>query len=163
MNFPLFDETTAPQTARPLLTQTKKEFKMIPNLEKTMALAPVLLETYATGWNLFNHTSLSPIERQVVYQTANFENECNYCVPWHTLLSRQVKMSPEDIEALRTGAKLSNERHEGLRCFTQSLIRTQGKIAQAELDAFLAVGYSSQQALEVILGIAIKTMSNYSY
>lgn len=42
------------------------------------------------------------------------------------------------------------------------MIRTQNKIAQAELDAFLAVGYSPQQALEVVLGIAIKTMSNYT-
>ena len=160
--FPLFDETTAPEESASLLAQTRQEFKMIPNLERTMALAPALLESYVTAWGLFNNTSLSPIERQIVYQTANFENECNYCVPWHTLLSKQAKMSPQDVEALRTGAKLSNERYEALRLFTQSLIRVQGKVAQAELDAFLAVGYSPQQALEVILGIAIKTMSNYT-
>ena len=35
-------------------------------------------------------------------------------------------MTQEDIEALRTGAKLSNSRHEELRRFTQSLIRTKG-------------------------------------
>ena len=61
---------------------------MIPNLEKTMASAPTLLESYATCWSLFQNTSLSPVERQIVYQTANFENECDYCVPWHTLLSK---------------------------------------------------------------------------
>lgn len=160
--FPLFDETTAPEESRSLLAQTREEFKMIPNLERTMALAPTLLESYTTAWGLFNNTSLSPIERQIVYQTANFENECNYCVPWHTLLSKQAKMSPQNIEALRTGAKLLNERYEALRLFTQSLIRTRGKIVQAELDALLAAGYSSQQALEVVLGIAIKTMSNYT-
>ncbi len=97
-----------------------------------------------------------------VYQTANFENECDYCVPWHTLLSKQVKMPPEDIEALRTGAKLANSRHEELRRFTRALIRSQGKIVEADLDAFLAAGYTPQQALEVVLGIAIKTMSNYT-
>ena len=160
--FPLFDETTAPKEARPTLAKTKEEFKMIPNLEKTIALAPTLLESYTTCWSLFQNTSLSPIERQIVYQTANFENECDYCVPWHTLLSKQVKMLKEDIEALRSGAKLSSSRYEELRRFTQSLIRSQGKIVRADLDAFYRSGYSPQQALEVVLGIAIKTMSNYT-
>ena len=160
--FPLFDETTAPKTTRPILAKTKEEFKRIPNLEKTMALAPALLESYTTCWSLFQNTSLSPIERQIVYQTANFENECDYCVPWHTLLSKQVKMSKEDIEALRTGAKLSNSRYEELRRFTQCLIRSHGQVVQSDLDAFIRAGYSPQQALEVVLGIAIKTMSNYT-
>ncbi|WP_019505838.1 carboxymuconolactone decarboxylase family protein [Pleurocapsa sp. PCC 7319] len=160
--FPLFDETTAPETARPILAKIKEEFKMIPNLEKTMALAPTLLESYATCWSLFQNTSLSPVERQIVYQTANFENECDYCVPWHTLLSKQARMAQEDIEALRTGAKLSNTRHEELRRFTQSLISSKGKVVQSDLDTFYQAGYTAQQALEVILGIAIKTMSNYT-
>ncbi|MCA0928021.1 carboxymuconolactone decarboxylase family protein [Ruegeria profundi] len=29
-------------------------------------------------------------ERQVVYLTANLTNECNYCVPWHTILAEQA-------------------------------------------------------------------------
>lgn len=162
MIFPLFDDKTAPEKARPILNKTKEEFKMIPNLERTMALAPALLESYVTCWDLFNNTSLSPIERQIVYQTANFENECDYCVPWHTLLSKQAKMPPEDIEALRNGAKLSNNRYEALRIFTRSLIRTRGKIVRSELNAFVESGYTTEQALEVVLGIAIKTMSNYT-
>ena len=160
--FPLFDEATAPEAARPILIKTRKEFRMIPNLERTMALAPTLLESYATCWNLYGNTSLSPVERQIVYQTANLENECDYCVPWHTLLSKQAKMPQQDIEALRTGASLSDSRHEELRRFTQSLIRSKGKIVRADLDAFYRAGYNSQQALEVVLGIAIKTMSNYT-
>ena len=160
--FPLFDENNAPETARPILAKTKEEFKIIPNLERTMALAPTLLEAYTTCWSLFQQTSLSAIECQIVYQTANFENECDYCVPWHTLLAKQAKMSPADIEALRTGAKLSDSRHEELRRFTQSLIRSQGKVVQANLDTFYQAGYTPQQALEVVLGIAIKTMSNYT-
>ncbi|MGF1588067.1 MAG: hypothetical protein ACFCU7_02295 [Pleurocapsa sp.] len=31
-----------------------------------------------------------------------------------------------------------------------------------QIDAFYQVGYTPQQALEVVLGIAIKTMSNYT-
>jgi len=86
--FKMFDEINGPDGAREILEKTKAEFKMIPNLERTMAGAPALLEAYSTTWNIFKTTTLSEVEQQIVYQTANFENECNYCVPWHTLLSR---------------------------------------------------------------------------
>ena len=33
---------------------------------------------------------------------------------------------------------------------------------QADLDAFYEAGYTSRHALEVVLGIAIKVMSNYT-
>lgn len=160
--FPVHDETTAPEASKPLLEQAKKNLGTIPNLEKVMAESPALLEGYVRLWELFDTTSLSLIERQVVYQTANFENQCEYCVPWHTKLSQLAGMPPNEIEALRCGAELSNPKLEALRRFTQSLILNRGKIVEAELKAFFRAGYCAQQALEVILGIAVKTMSNYT-
>jgi uncharacterized peroxidase-related enzyme len=160
--FQIHTETTAPEPSKPLLEQAKKNLGMIPNLERVMAESPALLEGYVHLWELFDTTSLSPIERQVVYQTANFENQCEYCVPWHTKLAQIAGMAPNEIEALRQGAELEDPRLESLRQFTKSLILNRGKIAETELKAFFAVGYSAQQALEVILGIAVKTMSNYT-
>lgn len=160
--FPLFDEDTAPIPSRSLLEETKKTFRMIPNLERTMAGSPSLLSTYVSAWALFSETSLTEIEQQIVYQTVNFENECDYCVPWHTYLSKSVGMEQEDVEALRAGSRLSGERNEALRLFTQALVRLNGNIAQADLDAFFEAGFSPQQALDVVLGISIKVMSNYT-
>ncbi|WP_225225665.1 carboxymuconolactone decarboxylase family protein [Komarekiella delphini-convector] len=160
--FPIHDATTAPEASKPLLEQAKKNFGMIPNLERVMAESPALLEGYVHLWELFDTTSLSPIERQVVYQTANFQNQCEYCIPWHTKLSQLAGMAPNEIEALRQGTELADSKLEALRQFTKSLILNRGKIVEAELKAFFSVGYSSQQALEVILGIAVKTMSNYT-
>ena len=49
MNFPLHDETTAPEAAREHLEATRRSFGMIPNLERVMANAPALLATYSFG------------------------------------------------------------------------------------------------------------------
>lgn len=160
--FPIHTETTAPEESKLLLEQSKKNLGIIPNLERVMAESPALLEGYVHLWELFDTTSLSPIERQVVYQTANFENQCEYCVPWHTKLSQIAGIPADEVEALRRGTKLADRKLEALRQFTRSLILNRGKIAEAELNAFFAEGYSAQQALEVILGIAVKTMSNYT-
>ena len=162
MNFPLHDETTAPEAGREGLAATRKNFGMIPNLEKVMASAPPLLKGYAALWDLFDETTLSPIEQQIVYLTANYENECDYCMPWHTLLAKKVRMDARSIEALRTGARLPDQKLEALRTFARTLIANRGKVSQAELDAFFAVGYTEVQAMEVILGLAVKLMSNYT-
>lgn len=142
--FQIHNETTAPEASKPLLEQAKKNLGMIPNLERVMAESPALLEGYVHLWELFNTTSLSPTECQVVYQTANFENQCEYCVPWHTRLSQLAGMAPNEIEALRQGAELADPKLEALRQFTKSLILNRGKIAEAELKAFFVVGYSAQ-------------------
>ncbi len=160
--FPLHDEDTAPDAAREALATTKQNFGMIPNLERVMATAPALLAAYSASWDLFDTTSLTPVERQIVYQTANFENECDYCVPWHTFLARQAKMASEGVEALRTNAPLSDPKFEALRQFTKKLIHTRGKVVETDLELFFEAGYAPQQALEVILGLAIKTMSNFT-
>ncbi len=162
MNFPLHDETTAPEGARAALVETKKNFGMIPNLAKIMATAPPLLSGYSALWDLFDQTTLSPIERQVVYLTANYENECDYCVPWHSLLAKKAGMDGRSIEALRSGAPLPDHKLDALRTFARSLIANRGKASQAELNEFFSVGYTEVQAMEVILGLAVKVMSNYT-
>ncbi len=160
--FPLHDESSAPRAARDALAATKRNFGMIPNLERVMAGAPALLAAYSAAWDLFDTTSLTPIERQVIYQTANFENECDYCVPWHTYLAKQARMAPEDVEALRTGARLSDPKLEAVRTLTRQLLHNRGKISQADLALFFEAGYEARQALEIVLGLAVKTMSNYT-
>lgn len=162
MNFPLLDETTAPEGALEALATTKKNFGMIPNVEKVMALVPQLLSGYAYMWDAFDTTTLSPIERQVVFMTANFENECNYCIPWHTVLAKKAGISKDNIEALRSGAPLNDSKLEALRTFTRTLIANRGKASTGELQVFFDAGYNDVQALEVILGLAIKLISNYT-
>ena len=162
MNFPLLDESTASQDAQEALAPTRKNFGMIPNVEKVMALVPQLLSGYAHMWDLFETTTFTAIERQVVYMTANFENECNYCVPWHSMLAKKAGMEPSEVDALRSGAPLADPKLEALRGFTRSLIANRGKVSMADLQVFFGYGYSDVQALEVILGLAIKLISNYT-
>ena len=162
MTFKLLDEESAPVAAKEGLAATRKNFGMIPNLERVMASAPPLLKGYAALWDLFDETTLSPIERQVVYLTANFENECDYCVPWHSLLADRAGMELGDLEALRNGGDLPTKKLNALSSFARGLIANRGKVSEAQLQAFFDAGYTDQQALEVILGLAVKTMSNFT-
>lgn len=159
-HFPLHDETSAPEPARDTLALVRADFGMIPNLERVMASAPALLKAYASAWALYESVSLTPAERQVVYMTANVENHCAYCVAWHSLLAERAGLSADAIERLRQGADLTDARLAALQRFTRAMIHTRGNPLRADLDAFLHAGFEPHQALEVVLGLAIKTMSN---
>ena len=65
------------------------------------------------------------------------------------------------IAALREARPLPNARHEALRRFTLQIVRDRGKVSDADVEAFLAAGYSKRQVLDVILGVSQKVMSNY--
>lgn len=159
--FPLLGLETAPADSVPLLEEVIADFGMIPHLERVLAAAPPVLEGYVRLWSLFDRTTLSPIERQVVYQTANVENHCTYCVPWHTLLSQRAGMAPEAIAALRESSPIDDAKLEALRLFTRDLILHRGHPPESSWEAFQAAGYGPVEAMEVVLGLATKTISNY--
>lgn len=71
-------------------------------------------------------------------------------------------MDAQAITALRNGARIDDARLEALRTFARALVVERGNIAQAQLDAFLGAGYTPENALEVVLGLAVKVMSNYT-
>lgn len=160
--FPIFNEKSAPTESQPILSDVKKDFGMIPNLEGVMAKSPCLLKSYALTWSIFQKSIFDDVEQQVIYMTINFENNCEYCIPWHTKLSELAGMAAEDINHLRCGESLSHTKLEALHQFTKTMVRTRGSITPADLTGFFSAGYTEQHALEVVLGIAIKTMSNFT-
>lgn len=159
--FTLHDESTAPTASAPLLEKSRQGYGMIPNLHAVMAEAPGLLEGYQKLHELFSNTSFDADEKTVVWQTINVEHNCTYCVPAHTAIAKNMNASEGVNEALRDGTPLPNERLEALRDFTLKVTRQRGDVSQADIDAFLAAGFTQRQIQEVILGLSQKVMSNY--
>lgn len=109
----------------------------------------------------FSASSFSNEEKIVVWQSINVENECHYCVPAHTLMAKAMKVSDEVTDALRDETQLPNAKLEALRTFTLILVRNRGHASDAQISSFLAAGYTHKNILELVLGIAQKTISNY--
>lgn len=160
-DFTLHDESTAPEASKALLEGSKKAFGMIPNLHRAMAESPELLDAYKHLHTLFLNTSFTPTEQNVVWLTINVEHACHYCVPAHTAIAHSMQVDPEVIEALRQARPLSDAKLDALRVFTLELLRQRGDVSSEQLATFLDAGYSRQQVLEVLLGVAQKVMSNY--
>ncbi|MBD1589932.1 carboxymuconolactone decarboxylase family protein [Pseudomonas typographi] len=160
--FQTYTADNAPAASRPDLVATQRAFGFVPNLQAHMAESPALLAGYSALWELFSKSTLTPHEQQVVYLTSNFENNCHYCMAGHSALAKMIEMDAQVLAALRAGTPLPDVKLEALHRFTTLVVRERGFVADAQVDAFLAAGYTRQNVLEVILGVATKVMSNYT-
>jgi uncharacterized peroxidase-related enzyme len=153
---------TAPSTSARQLEQIQKNFGFIPNLAGVLAEAPAALESYFSLGALFDKTSLSKTERQVVLLAVSRENRCHYCMAAHSVSARKQSVPEPVIDSIRNDDRIGDAKLEALRRFTTAMVRKRGMLNQKDLEAFFGAGYSRAHVLEVVLGVAMKTISNYT-
>ena len=70
---------------------------------------------------------------------------------------------PNDVvESVRAGDLVANARLQALHAFTRVVVKRRGWAADDDVQAFLDAGYTKRHVLEVILGVGLKTLSNFT-
>ena len=161
--FKIHSIQTAPTAAQPLLEGSLKKYGFVPNLHGGLAEAPTALQAYIELTALFDQTSLSPTERQIVLLVVSTENHCTYCVAAHSIIAKHmVKADPAIVDAIRHLQPLPDPKLDALASFTRSVVKNRGVVCGQAFDKFITAGYSRAQVLEVVLGVTFKTLSNYA-
>ncbi len=153
-------ETAVPPSAE-ILANAEKTFGFIPNLLAVMAESPATVKAYLALGKIFDETSFTPTERQVVILTASRYNECRYCMAAHSVVAGMQNIPGDVIDAIRNDQPLKDSRLETLRSTVTTAIEQRGWLSEENQDAFFSAGYTREQLFEVILGISYKTLSNY--
>lgn len=80
---------------------------------------------------------------------------------WSPAMSAEYQLSllPRSI---RDGSEIPDAKLAALSTFARVMVTTRGLPARRDVDTFLSAGFSERQVLEIILAIAVKTLSNYS-
>lgn len=161
IQFDVHTRESAPEASVELLRQAEAAFGFIPNLLGVLAASPAALEGYLALGRIFDQSSLSAIERQIVILTVSRFNECHYCVAAHSMIAGMQNVPAQAIHAIRADEPILDERLQALRKFTLAAVEKQGWIPGREMAEFLSAGFTRVQVLDVILGISFKTLSNY--
>ncbi len=161
-NFPRFDETSAPCAAREPLAQSKRAFGAIPEPLARYASSPLMLAAALGGLDAFEKSSLSPLEREVLAMTMGRANGCKFCLNLHRRLLAAQKAPPELTLALEGGQPLRDSRLEALRGFVLALLHSRGDVSPEAWSAFREAGYSHEQALEVVVGVSVYTLTTFA-
>jgi uncharacterized peroxidase-related enzyme len=162
MEFDVLQPENAPEAARTELEKVKEQYGFVPNFFGVMANAPPALIAYRTLNRLFDETTLLPLERQVVILACSVANRCEYCVSAHSAAARSQNVPAEIVDAIREEQSLSDRRLEALCLLTTQIVAQRGWPKEEAIDEFLAAGFAPHQVLEVLLGVAMKTLSNYT-
>jgi len=156
---------TAPEGAKARVEAALNANGFIPNLIGVLANAPEALAFYQEVGKLNGANSLTPGEVEVVQIIAARTNECGFCVAGHTKLATLKKLlSEQAIKASRAvdSAAFDDAKLAALSDFTQAVMAKKGAVSDAELQAFLDAGYNKQQSVEVVMGVALATLCNYT-
>lgn len=162
MSFKVHTIESAPAGSKKHLEKAKENFGFLPNIMGVFAESPQALQAYLKLDELMNETSFTPVETQVVLMTISSENDCEYCMAAHSTAAKGTDMNDDVLEALRNKQPLPDKKLEVLRQYTLGIMRNGGHPEEDTIDKFLEVGYAQQQALEIVLATAMKTLSNYT-
>ncbi len=154
---------TAPEANREILNKVAAGMGFVPNMFALMANSEAVLQGYVALDSKFELSGFTPFERQAIFLATSQENECHYCVPAHsTVMLDLMKADPEKVRALRNHEPTGDAKLDALVALTRELVRNRGEADSATIRRFLDAGYQPVQVMEILVGLAMKTITNYS-
>jgi AhpD family alkylhydroperoxidase len=161
-SYPVHTIDSAPDASRQPLRKLAAGVGFLPNLAAAMAESPELLRGFLAVREIYQRGTFTPGEIQVLSLTAAYENDCAWCVAFHTAVALGEGVSRESVDALRAGTSPAEPRLAALSAFARAMLRERGAVEEADLERFLAAGFTRAQALEVVLGMAFSLMANFA-
>lgn len=159
--YPLHGIEDGPEESRPILEAVQQNYGFLPNLIQVFAASPSAAAAYIDLGQKFSETSLSSIEQNVLLIAVSETNSCDYCLAAHTAVATGAMVPPEYISALREGRPIEDAKLQAFRVFVQEVVETRGRPREETQSAFFEAGYSKKNVIEVMLGVTMKTLSNY--
>ncbi|MBC7578748.1 MAG: carboxymuconolactone decarboxylase family protein [Tardiphaga sp.] len=151
----------APEAARPLLEAVKQQMGSVPNLFRVVANSPAALEGYLGLNGALAKGRLDARTRQRIAVAVAEINGCGYCLSAHTYIGKNIaKLDDAELTANRSGASNDPKADAAVR-FAAQVVVARGHVSDAELAAVKVAGYDDAQIVEIVLHVALNTLTNY--
>ncbi|MEK7724298.1 MAG: carboxymuconolactone decarboxylase family protein, partial [Acidobacteriota bacterium] len=160
--FAVYNLETAPEDSKPVLEKLKASVGAIPNLAGMMSGSPQLIEAFVNIREIWQKTSFTPLEREVVAATNAVTNECTYCVAIHSTFALKEGLESSELDLIRAGQSPVEPRLKALSDFSRKVMFNRGNISESDLEAFLTADFTKEQALELLVGAANSVLANFT-
>lgn len=131
------------------------------NLQRTLAEAPAALAGFEALREAFAASSLTPLEREVVYAAVAKANQCHYCTA-HAGAFDAGDEAAAAVAAIHAERPLGDRRLQTLRRFAVLVARERGWVPGDAIEDLLGEGFTRENVLDVVCGVALVTMSSYT-
>ncbi len=154
------DPTTATGKAKDLLAQVQKKLGITPNLMRTLAQSPAVLEAYLAFSGALAGGALSARLREQIALAVAQANQCEYCLSAHTAIGKLVGLNENDLAASRQ-SKSADPKTEAALQFAQAIVVRRGELDDAEVQRVRQAGFSEGEIAEIIANVSLNIFTNY--
>jgi uncharacterized peroxidase-related enzyme len=159
ITIPTVEQTLA--ATLPLLDAVKKQLGVVPNLMKLVGNSPAALEGYLSLNGALSKGALDAKTRERIALAIAEFNGCSYCLSAHTYLGKNVA-KPDDAEiAANRNGNSSDPKAAAAVHFAARVALERGHVSDADLNAVKAAGYNQAEIVEIVLHVALNTLTNY--
>lgn len=153
---------TAPEASRNALQKLQANFGLIPNLAATMAESPTLVNGFVGALVNFLSGTFCAAERQVLLLTNAVTNRSAWAVSFHSTAALREGVDNAIVQSIRDGRVVDHARFSALSMLSRKSIENRGHLTETDITSFTDAGFSRDQVLEVLAGIAVSTMANFA-
>ena len=143
-----------------LLDSVSQKLGMVPNMMRTMANAPAVLEGYLQLSGSLSHGTLSAKVREQIALTVAQANDCNYCLAAHSAIGKMAGLTTDQIRNSRLGTA-NDPKTESLIQFAQKVVEKRGQISDDDLIQVRQAGFDDGAIAEVVASVALDIFTNY--
>jgi uncharacterized peroxidase-related enzyme len=154
------DTDTATGRTKQLLDPVQRALGFVPNLMRTMAVSPAVLEGYLGLSGALAGGALAPRVREQIALAVGEANGCQYCVSAHTAIGTRLGVPPAELEASRDAAS-SDPKVEAALVFARTLVEQRGDISDADVSRVREAGWSDPEVAEIVAHVALNVFTNY--
>jgi uncharacterized peroxidase-related enzyme len=150
-----------PASSLPLLAAVQKQLGVVPNLMKLVGNSPAALEGYLSLNNALHKGTLGAKTGERIALAIAEINACSYCLSAHSYLGKNVaKLDDAEIAANRDGTSSDPKAAAALQ-FASRVALARGHVSDTDVQAVKAAGYTDGEVLEIVLHVALNTLTNY--
>lgn len=155
------DPAAAAGKAKDLLDAVRNKLGITPNLLRTMANRPAVLEAYLKFSEALGGGAFDAKTREAIALTVAGENTCDYCASAHTAFSKSLKV--EDAEIVRRlNGRSADPTLDAILRFTRMVVEKRGLVDDADIAAVRAAGVDDAGIAEIVGNVALNLLTNYT-
>jgi uncharacterized peroxidase-related enzyme len=154
------NRNTTNEPLRQTFDAIQKQLGVVPNMLRTMAQAPAVLDAYlGFGAALRKGRLPAKLQEQIALAVAE-ANACDYCLSAHSVLGRGAGLSSDEVTASRD-ARASEPKAAAALQFARAIIDRRGAVTEQDVARVRTAGFTDGEIAEIIAHVALNVFTNY--
>ncbi len=152
--------TNPSEDTKKKLEAIEAKLGVVPNIFKTFAHSPAVLNFYMQGSGALGDTSVSGKLRESIALAVAGANSCDYCASAHTKIGEGTGLSAEELK-LNLSGKSADPKNQAALDFSLLLVEERGNVNDNDVQALRDAGFTEGEVLEIVAVVSFNIFTNY--